>query len=96
MHFFFPEMIGRSHGQYTVTQVQRVSQMCGCYEAALERLFMEISDGDGSHHLNTDQPKPLHYARDLELFAQEYQPDALFDYLVDHMQASWALLEILI
>ena len=60
-------MISRSHDQYTVTQVQMVSQMSGCYKADLERLFMEISDGDGSH-LNTDRPKPLHYARDLELF----------------------------
>jgi hypothetical protein len=53
--------------------------MCGCFKADLQRLLSEINEGDSSH-LDTDRPKPLHYAKDLETFVEEYKTDGLFDY----------------
>ena len=74
----FKEMLKHSRGRYTDAQVKRCSQLSGEYGKLFHSTFAQsIGKGHPLTHKKSNSP----YKKDLEVFVEDFQGDALFDYL---------------
>lgn len=72
-------MLKHSRGRYTDQQVERCAKMGGAFGRQIDRLFTH--SGLGFFDPQAFNARPNRYRDDIAIFTQEYQQDALFDYI---------------
>ena len=72
-------MLKNARGNYTPLQVNRCAQMSGPYGKQLDQMFHDVGIAD--MQAKAARTKGNAYMSDVQRFVEEYQSDALFDYL---------------
>ena len=81
MYFFLIllDLLLRSHGRYTDSQIERCAHMCGPFGREIDRLFALAGLGDAN--ISPPGKKPDWYGDDIISFVEEYASDHLFAYM---------------
>ena len=75
------EMLGRARGHYTEAQINRCSKMGGGFGREMGRLFTAAMYNPPDAAYQRQESRKNRYDDDIALFVEEYQPEALFDFL---------------
>ena len=76
-------MIKRCHGQYTMTQKQRCSQMGGAFKQEMQDLFADAgfsSESSSLPEIDRSSKASAGHLKKVEEFIEEYTDDGLLDY----------------